>query len=367
MLLLDDHSTHIPECYFMKDDQEYIGTLREYLTHIGDKGFQGDLERAGSVAALIGLGIRLYKDVKEKGQSKDERAFNSLIKAAFKCAEESIPENVGSKISLGDKSKDTRKELFNIFITTEGWDYYLSNHPVIKQFKSLFRQILVSEGHTNVVRDFILDFNKHLEDKMDSDPDLVPFKERIDDIERKSNLLNHLEYTGTLIYKINEMDKKCLADYYIENNAVKADIFDEWDKEDAGLFAWGLPYFDRENEKEQQPLLPASKLVMDSVKSSINAYTNYTLVRAPIGIGKTSLSIYMASVYAQQYLDDSNHQHKQPYIQHDFLQYLSQLLSGLDRITIYHADTIHTCRMLIALKELLLVCIFSLKKKQQIS
>jgi hypothetical protein len=211
---------------------------------------------------------------------------------------------------------------------------------------------LVSEGHTNVVRDFILDFNKHLEDKMDSDPDLVPFKERIDDIERKSNLLNHLEYTGTLIYKINEMDKKCLADYYIENNAVKADIFDEWDKEDAGLFAWGLPYFDRENEKEQQPLLPASKLVMDSVKSSINAYTNYTLVRAPIGIGKTSLSIYMASVYAQQYLDDSNHQHKQPYIQHDFQQYLSQLLLYFDKRTIYPADTIHISRTLIVTKEL---------------
>jgi hypothetical protein len=150
----------------MKDDQDYIGIAKEYLTHIGNvigrEDFQNHLERAGSIAALIGLGIRLYQDVKEKGQSKDERAFNSLIKAAFECAQESIPESIGGKISLGDKSKDTRKELFNIFITTSGWDSYLPNHPVIKQFKSLFRQILESEGHTNLVRDFILDFNKHL-------------------------------------------------------------------------------------------------------------------------------------------------------------------------------------------------------------
>jgi hypothetical protein len=151
----------------MKDDQDFFDKVGEYLTHIGNvigrEDFQNHLERAGSVAALIGLGIRLYQDVKEKGQSKDERAFNSLIKAAFECAQESIPESVGSKISLSYKSKDTKKELFNIFITTSEWDYYLPNHPVIKQFKSLFRQILESEGYTNVIRDFILDFNKHLD------------------------------------------------------------------------------------------------------------------------------------------------------------------------------------------------------------
>jgi uncharacterized protein YjbI with pentapeptide repeats len=305
----------------MKDNQDHIDTLREYLTYIGkaigDRGFQSDLERAGSIAALIGFGIRLYKDVKEQAQSKDERAFNLLIKAAFESAEESIPESVGSTISLGYKSKDTKKELFNIFITTRGWDYYLPSHPVIKQFKSLFRQILESEGHTNLVRDFILDFNKHLEDKMDDDLDLVPFKEKIDDIERKSNLLNHLEYTGTLIYKINEMDKKCLADYYIENNAVKADIFDEWDKEDADY----LPYIDRENEKEVL-LTPASKAVMDSVSNSMNPYT---LVGAPFGIGKTSLSLHLSSVYAQQYLDDPDRDNR-------YIPVFAPLKDSLDNI-----------------------------------
>lgn len=285
----------------MKNDVHFFDIAGEYLTHIGkavgNKGFQNDLERAGSIAALIGFGIRLYKDVKEKAQSKDERAFNSLIKAAFECAEESIPGHISSKTFASTKNKDIRKELFNIFVTTRGWDYYLPNHPVIKQFKSCFLRILESEGYTNLVRDFILDFNKNLEDKIDSDPDLVPFKERIDDIERKSHLLNHLEYTGTLIYKVNEIDKKCLADYYIENKGVEADIFKEWDKEDAAY----LQYIDAEKEKEQP--LPASKVIIDSINNSINPYT---LVGATFGIGKTSLSVDIASVYAQQYLDDSD-------------------------------------------------------------
>jgi hypothetical protein len=203
---------------------------------------------------LIGLGIILYERVKDKATTKDETAFRSLVKAIFEYAEESIPETLGRNISISNRSKDTTKELFNIFITAKEWDYYLSDHPVIKRFKSLFRQILESEGHANLVRDFILDFNKHLEDKIDNDPDLIPFKERTDDIERKSNLLNHLEYAGTLIYKVNKIDNKCLADYYIENNAVKADIFEEWDKEDS--------YFSQHIDNDSEEL-KSSKVVMD--------------------------------------------------------------------------------------------------------
>ena len=303
----------------MNDERDHFGTIREYLTHIGkvvgDKDFQSHLDKAGSMAALIGLGIRLYEDVKKVAQSKDEIAFNLLIKAAFECAEESISENISSRISIGDKSKDIRRELFNIFTAENGWDYYLPDHPVIKQFKSHFRRVLESEGHSNLVRDFILDFNKHLEDKIDSDQDLTEFKERIDDIERKSNLLNHLDYTGTLIYKVNEIDKtKCLADYYIENYAVKADIFDEWDKEDTDY----LSDIDTENRN----LHPASIIVMDSVKNSENPYT---IVGAPFGIGKTSLSFHISSVYAQKYLDD-------PDRKDNYIPVFAPLKEGLDAI-----------------------------------
>jgi hypothetical protein len=46
------------------------------------------------------------------------------------------------------------------------------------------------------------------------------------------------------------------------------------------------------------------------------------------------------------------HQHKQPYIQNDFQQYLFQLLPYFDKRTIRPTDTIHICCMLIVTREL---------------
>jgi uncharacterized protein YjbI with pentapeptide repeats len=71
----------------------------------------------------------------------------------------------------------------------------------------------------------------------------------------------------------------------------------------------------------EQPL-PASKVVMDSVKNSINPYT---LVGATFGIGKTSLSIDIASVYAQQYLDD-------PDREDNYIPVFAPLKDSLDNI-----------------------------------
>ena len=280
----------------MKDIGENIRTIREYLTHIaevvGNKDFQDKLDKAGSIAALVSLGIGLYKDIKERAQSKDEKAFNSLIKAAFECAQESMPEN-SSKITLGDKSKDIRKELFNIFTIENGWINYLPDHPVIKQFKSHFRQVLEIEGNSNLIRDFIIRFNKQLEDKIDRDPNLAAFREREDDLERSSSLSNHLDYTETLIYEVDEIGNRILADYYTENYAVKADILEDWDKEDS--------YYLLDIDSENGNLHPASTIVMDSVTNSDNPYT---IVGAPFGIGKTSLSLKISSVCAQKYSDD---------------------------------------------------------------
>jgi hypothetical protein len=92
---------------------------------------------------------------------------------------------------------------------------------------------LKAEGHFDLVRDFILDFNICLEDKIDNDSTLDYFKKNVHHLERKRALTRHIEYTRMLIYTVNSIDNKCLADYYVENNAVKANIFDDWDKEDS--------------------------------------------------------------------------------------------------------------------------------------
>jgi hypothetical protein len=99
------------------------------------------LEEAGSIGALISLGIGLYEHLKNEFKTKDELAFASLIKIASESAQESLVDS--NKIEIKNaKSKETRKQLFDTFIKTEGWNSYLPDHPVIVQFRSFICDIL---------------------------------------------------------------------------------------------------------------------------------------------------------------------------------------------------------------------------------
>jgi hypothetical protein len=47
-----------------------LDITKEYLGHlkwvVEDKSFQGDLDKAGSIAAMISLGLKLYQQASEK-------------------------------------------------------------------------------------------------------------------------------------------------------------------------------------------------------------------------------------------------------------------------------------------------------------
>jgi hypothetical protein len=195
---------------------------------------------------MIILGLKLYQQAKEKAKTEDEKVFSSLIKFTFECAQETLSNT--KDISIRNiKSKDIQKKLYDIFVETkEGvvydshhnrhqyWNnYYLPSHPTIVEFKKLFMELLEAEGHHNLVQEFMYDFSMRIEKKIDhKDSDLI-FRRWSDFIKRKKRLTEHLQRTSAMIYKYNPIDKRYLAEYYVENNAVVADIFETWDKEDA--------------------------------------------------------------------------------------------------------------------------------------
>jgi len=84
--------------------------------------------------------------------------------------------------------------------------------------------ILRTGRYSNLVRDFIFKFNITLEEKVDNDPDIKPFKRWYTLVERTKDLMRHLEYSRSLIYKIDPIDQKSLEEYYVENNAVMTDL-----------------------------------------------------------------------------------------------------------------------------------------------
>src|SRR3954463_11801842 len=94
--------------------KEFLGYLKDFVE--GDK-FKDDLGKAGSIAAMIGLGLKLYQQVSEKAKTEDEKAFSSLIKFTFECAQATLSNNKDIPININ--SKEIKKRLFCIFIDTK--------------------------------------------------------------------------------------------------------------------------------------------------------------------------------------------------------------------------------------------------------
>jgi hypothetical protein len=251
----------------------------------GEK-FQNSLKEAGSIAGLIGIGIDMYKQIKDELKTDEERAFGSLIQIVFESAKESLPPDSIKKTIANANTNDIKQELFNTFIKPEeGWNSYLPDHPVIVQFRSHICNILRNEQLNNQVRDFVFSFNLRLEDKADITPAIEPFKKRATLIERNKNLIKHLEYSRSLVYKVNPVDQRCIEEYYVENDSI-LDEFRNWKEEEKEL-----PSENRSNVNH----LIDKFLIGDNW---------LTIVGAPFGIGKTSLSIKLASRFASKYLDN---------------------------------------------------------------
>jgi hypothetical protein len=114
-------------------------------------------------------------------------------------------------------------------------------------------------------------------------------------VERTKDLILHLEYSRSLIYKTDSIDQKSLGEYYVENNALLIDV-KSWEKED--------DYF----RKEKGYVGHESK-ASDFVFSFLKEKPWYTVIGAPFGIGKTSLAIYLTSTIARKYLEDPNNEY----------------------------------------------------------
>jgi hypothetical protein len=256
---------------------------KSLATLIDNENFKDNLEKAGSIGALINLGIGLYEHLKNDFKTKNELAFASLIKIASESAQESLADSNEIEIKNA-KSKETKKQLFDTFIKTEGWNSYLPDHPVIVQFRSFICDMLRYEQQNKVLKDFVFNFNIALEEKAENDPDLAPFKKMITQIEHNKNLTENLEKSRSIIYKSNGIDQRSLYEYYIENNAVEQRI---------KKISHGLPE------------LKVNNMIDNLLKSPQNR-SWLIVIAAPFGIGKTSLCMHLTYSYASKFLEDPN-------------------------------------------------------------
>ncbi len=281
------------------DIAKYIGDL----IHEDNTEFKRTLKDAGTIGALINIGIDLYTKIQEERQTGEEKAFNSLFKIIFKAAKESISNINIDKISINnEKNNKLKEDLFKVFTKKKDWNNYLPNHPTVVEFRKFICSILKNENYNNLIRDFIFKFNIVLDNITDdnNDPEIIQFRRWSSRNQNTKNLIEHLEYSRSIIYTISPGDNRYLAEYYLENYAILADVNTTWDKEDSYFIHYNDNY-NYLNEKYGGKEKKAITLVNEYVKNSTK---KYLIIGAPFGIGKTSLSLNITAFLASVYLDD---------------------------------------------------------------
>jgi hypothetical protein len=217
----------------------------------------------------------IYKNLKNKNISKENEAKNELVYLAFKSAEDAL-DLLNIDYKSGGISKraisDNEVEVIEAFKKYEWNNYILSNKTII-EFKNKFSSLLKEYGYGSKVEEFIILFDRLLLRNISENPTII----ELGIIEEVKELYKYLYYSATLIEKENKIDKKRLADYYIEPRLVKV-------KDDEVIGEW-----------EITELLNA-----DATKW-------YDIIASDFGTGKSSYSYYIASKLAKDYLDNRNH------------------------------------------------------------
>ena len=115
-----------------------------------NKSFQIALDKAGSIGALLSIGIFLFTEIRKTLKRPEERAFPALLKIMLRSAEKSLPEiKELSFKKITNSKEDFIKELFDKFTVTTGLysspSPYLPYHPSIEKFRDEICEVIRKE------------------------------------------------------------------------------------------------------------------------------------------------------------------------------------------------------------------------------
>jgi uncharacterized protein YjbI with pentapeptide repeats len=292
--------------------KKQITTIPELITYIKniiirDNYFQNTLEQAQNIQSILHIGIGLCSNINEKVMPTDDaKVYMNIIRIAFETAKESLSESQIEISISSEKSKEIRKSFFDIFnMRPDLYPFanFLVKLPAIEHIKSSVLDILENENQIQYIRNaFRHEFNAYFEERISQEQEISNYLQKVTEPKNRAiTLIKHLEKSKNLINMPSKVDNLSISDYYLENLAIRTDMYETWHKEDEEF----LSEVDAYSSQNKGKISNAMYLVMDSVKK-----TRFTVIAATFGIGKTSLSKFIASSLARSYLDDQDDEDK---------------------------------------------------------
>ena len=275
-----------------KDSSNVINSIKQILA--SDKELSNLLSTSGGIFSLIGFSYEMYKRIKDKMKTDEQKALLSLIHISFKITEKILKDIKNKKefsALIFKEEIDKKKlinELLNSFTNSENWKSYFTEHPAITEFKSKIRYILSNNmglDNKTINYYFVIKFDIYLVEECKKNEDIQNILElRLID-ERYENTIKFLEYLSNQNNIISPYNNKPLSEYFIEQDSVITN-YSTWEK-DEDVF--------RDSNKEE------IYEVIDDFLNNNNE--RFIVIGATYGIGKTSLSKMIVSKYSNQLLE----------------------------------------------------------------
>ena len=297
---------------FSEFSKNIIPSLRDLISN---KEFQNDLDKAGGIVSLVGVGLQIYETIKKNLETDEDRASNSLIRIVFATAKEAL-KGASKKYFDGEEIKidmdlNMKKTMLqNVFESFK--EYYeddesftsLTDVPSILSFKSSIvsqlKQKLKGDNTLKPITYFEEKFDALFEYSTENDPDIQKIEDLMNIIKRQRDLKQYLQYVITESEKnsLNDWGRKSSdkvssfdTNYYIEKRqAIMVDARQSWSSTDDEVQE---EYYNKIINDDND----VEKKIDDFVKrGSIDS--RYLFIGAPFGTGKTTLVKKVASKYA---------------------------------------------------------------------
>ncbi|MBV9176364.1 MAG: pentapeptide repeat-containing protein [Nitrososphaeraceae archaeon] len=325
---------------FSEFSKNIIPSLKDLIS---DKQFQTDLDRAGGIISLIGVGLQIYDTAQRNLETDEDRASNSLIRIVFATAKNAL-KNASKKYFDGEEIKvnmdmSMKKAILqNVFESFKA--YYdddndasfasITDVSAITSFKSSLvsqlKQKVKGDNTSKLITYFEETFDALFEINTENDPDIQKIEVVIEIIRRQRQLENYLNYI------ITESEKDFLKDlvrepshtfdshYYIEKRrGLMLDTEKYWNSTDNEVQEEYHKIIKDNNEIDDD----VEKIIDDFVKDNSVA-NSYLFIGAPFGLGKTTLAKKLASKYANGYLKLKR--------KSQYIPIIVLLKDGLDRV-----------------------------------